>query len=120
MDPLARKVRPLKRRTRKKPLSEEIRSMYRVLSITMLFLGVAATGSYLYLNSTRSANGYTLQQLQSNLQGLQSDQRSLDHQIVEAQSFLNIEGTQQIENMQESNNEDFSYLGDQNNFAQNQ
>ncbi len=120
MDPLARKVRPLKHRTRKKPLSEEIRNMYRVLSFTMLFLGIAATGSYLYLNSTRSANGYTLQQLQSSLQSLQSDQRSLDHQIVEAQSFLNIEEADQLDDMTESSNDDFSYVGEEGNFAQNQ
>ena len=120
MDPLRHKVRPLKRRTRKKPLSEEISSMYRTLSATLLFLGLMATGSFLYLNSTKSANGYTLKQLQTSYQVLQSEQRKLDHQIVEAQSFLKIEEAEQLEDMQKGGDQDFSYLGEDSNFAQKQ
>lgn len=117
MDPLRRKVRPLQHRNRKKPLSEEIRNMYRILSFTMLFLGIASTATYLYINSSKSANGYTLQQLESTFQSLQSEQRKLDHEIVEAQSFQNIEGIDHLNEMEESQSEDFSYLGVEQNFA---
>lgn len=121
MDPLTRKVRPVKHRKRKKPLSEEIQSMYRLLSATLIVLIVASTVGLLALNSQRSAKGYTLKQLQLTNEELESDKRNIDHQLMEAQSIGNIETDGQLINhMEVANNNDFSYVNEDSNFAQNE
>lgn len=112
MNPLSRrKPRPIKRRKKRTPLSQEIKSMYRVLTITIIILGVTATGAYLYTNSLKPAKGYTLKQLQIDYESLESDQRALDHQIIEAQSFIKIEDEIPTD-MVETNTEDYSYIED--------
>ncbi|MEK7146488.1 MAG: hypothetical protein AAB802_04920 [Patescibacteria group bacterium] len=117
-DPLRRKVRPLQKRKRRKPLSEEIRSMTRVLSFTLLFLGVTTIFSYLYLNSLKPAKGYQLKQLEIEQEQLESEQRDLERQIIEAQSFLNLEGKNEVLEMDAAEEDDFSYVEDSN-YAQN-
>jgi hypothetical protein len=111
MDPLLRKPRPVKRRNRRKPLSEEVKSGYRILLITLIILGTAATCVYLYMNSLKPAKGYTLKQLQIDYEELQSEQRDLERDIIEAQSFINIE-EEVPDEMTESTDDDFSYTQD--------
>ena len=118
LDPLAHKVRPLKRRNRKQPLSEQISSMYRTLSITLIIMLLVITGTNLFINGANSAKGYTLKQLQETYESLQSEQRKLEHQIVNAQSFLTLEEVDALNEMESSENEDFSYANDKKNFAQ--
>ncbi|MBT4384688.1 hypothetical protein HOD30_02985 [Candidatus Peregrinibacteria bacterium] len=105
-----RPVREVKRRQRRKPLSEEIHSMYRLLTVTIIILGVTCTGAYLYTNSDNSAQGYTLKQLQIENETLQSEHRKLEHRVIEAQSFIQLEGEETIEDMTETENADFTYL----------
>jgi len=118
MDPLGRRAQPIRKRTKRKPLSEEIRSTYHLLLVVLVLLGLGSSGMYLYLNGLKSAKGYTLQQLESDFEALSSEQRALDHQVMEAQSFNKIQETEQIETMQESSSEDLTFLKQANKFAQ--
>lgn len=118
MDPLGRRAQPIRKRKKRKPLSEEIRSTYHLLLVVLVLLGLGASGMYLYLNGLKSAKGYTLQQLESDFEALSSEQRALDHQVMEAQSFNKIQETEQIETMQESSSEDLTFLKQANKFAQ--
>ncbi len=110
VDPLLRTVRPFKWKRSRKPLSLEIRNTYRVLMGALLFLGIATTSSYLYMNSRAPARGYELKELQTNYESLQSDLRKLDRQVVEAQSFINLEQNTVIRKMHVAENHDLSYV----------
>lgn len=118
MDPLSHKVRPLKCRKGRKPLSEEIRSVYRLLLITLIIMGLGTTGSYLYLSSLQPAKGYILKQLQVDNETLQAEQRKLERQVIDAQSFLTIEEEVPTE-MKSGNSADFSYTNTNENVARN-
>ncbi len=109
-DPLLRTVRPFKWKRNRKPLSLEIRNTYRVLMGAILFLGIATTTSYLYMNSLAPARGYELKELQTDYESLQSDLRKLDRQVVEAQSFINLEQNSVIRKMHIAENHDLSYI----------
>ena len=91
--------------------------MYRLLTVTVIILGLASTSAYLYMNSLKPAKGYTLKQLQLDYEELQSDQRDLERQVIEAQSFINVEEEIPTE-MESSSSNDFSYAEDSN-YAQN-
>ena len=117
MDYQTRKPRPIKRRKRRTPLSQEVRSMYKILTVTLIILGLATTGTYLYLNGLKPAKGYTLKQLQLEYEDLQSEQRQLEHQVIDAQSFITIEEEIPTE-MEESEDDDFSFV-DESSYAQN-
>lgn len=114
MDPLTRSVQPFKWRRNRKPLSQEIRNTYRVLLVTLLFLGITSTGTYLYMNSLAPAKGYELKQLQIDYESLQTDLRKLDRQVVEAQSFIHLEESQVLRKMRVAENHELSYVGDSN------
>jgi|SRR3989338_2676409 len=110
MDPLTHAVRPLKWRRKRHPLSEEVRSTFRLLSVTLLVLLIGLTGTYLYTNSLKPAKGYELEQLRLDHESLQSDLRKLDRQVIEAQSFLNLSGSEVLRRMQVAESNTFSYI----------
>ena len=111
-DPLRRKVQAIRHRKKQKPLSEEIRSMYKLLSVTLTILGLASIFSYLYINSLKPAKGYHLKQLQLDYEELQSDQRDLERKIIESQSFINMEEEETILEMEPAERDEFSYVED--------
>lgn len=117
MDPLTRTVRPFKWKRSRKPLSQEIQNTYRVLVVTLLFLGTATTGTYLYTNSLQPAKGYELKQLQIDYESMQSDLRKLERDVVEAQSFINLEQSDVLKKMRIAEGHDFSYT-ESSNFAE--
>lgn len=119
IDPLTRAVKPLEHRRLRKPLSEEIKNAYRTLVVTLTILGVGSMGSYLYTNSLKPAKGYELKELQAEYESLQSDQRKLNQKVIEAQSFVKIDESELIENMNAINGQPTSYVDDSN-LAQNQ
>lgn len=112
MDPLHRPVKPVWRRKKRRPLSEEIQNMYRLLSVTLIILAVASTAAYLYSSSQQSAKGYTLKQLQIEHETLSSQNRSINHQIINAQSFIEIEQSDILEVMQDPEDDDLSFAED--------
>lgn len=112
MDPLTRSVRPLKWRRKRKPLSEEVKNTYRLLTVTLVVLTLATSGTYLYMNSLQPAKGYQLKQLQLDHESLQSDLRKLERKVTEAQSFLKIEDSEVLEEMDEVKGQDTSYWND--------
>lgn len=117
VDPLLRTVRPFKWKRTRKPLSLEIRNTYRVLLTVILFMGVTTTSTYLYINSLAPARGYELKQLQIDYESLQSDLRKLDRQVVEAQSFINLEENTVIRKMHVAESHDLSYVAGDSNIA---
>ena len=110
MDPLTRTVRPFKWKRNRKPLSQEIRSTYRVLVFAVLFLGLSTSGVYLYTNSLAPAKGYELIQLQIDYEDLQSDLRKLDRQVIEAQSFIKLQQSDVLHKMRVAETHDLSYV----------
>ncbi len=118
MDPLTRPVKPVRRRKTRRPLSEEIRGMYWFLSIFLLVLGCATIVGYLYLNSQKSAKGYMLKQLQLDYESLSSENRELDHQVIDAQSFNEIEEKVQVDDMEDPAPDEVTYSQDSD-YAQN-
>ncbi len=91
MDPLTRQVKPVSHRTRRKPLSEEVQQIYRLLTGTLVLMIIGSTVGLLGINSQRAAKGYTLQQLQLTYETLSSDKRQIEHQLTEAQSINNMD-----------------------------
>lgn len=114
MDPLTRAVKPIAHRRLRKPLSEEIKNAYRTLVITLIVLGVGTLGSYLYMNSLKLAKGYEFKKLQAEYETLQSDLRKLNQQVIEAQSFVHIEGDEGINEMDTLNEQSTSYVDESN------
>ena len=106
IDPLTRKVRPLSRRKDKKPLSEEVKSIYKLLTITLTILSVTVTFSYLYLNSLKPAKGYTLKQMQIDNEQLQSESRDLDREIIDARSYIQLQNSDELDGMETQLKED--------------
>lgn len=109
-DPLLRPVRPFKWKRNRKPLSLEITKTYRALVLVLLFLGLSSTGTYLYINSLSPAKGYELKQLQVDHELLQSDLRKLERRAIEAQSFIELQGSSIFEKMEIAETHDFSYV----------
>jgi cell division protein FtsB len=109
MDPLQHRVAPPRRRKRRVPLSQEIRSVYRLLLVTVVMLGVGSTIAYLVVNSDNSAKGYTLQQLQSDYERLQAEQRKLEHQVIEVQSYIHLEAEESLDDMESSTSDDITF-----------
>ncbi|MFT7183711.1 MAG: hypothetical protein ACI9QC_000030 [Oceanicoccus sp.] len=109
MDPLTRRVKPLKNRTRRKPLSVEVQSTYRMIVFLLLLIGGASMALFLYTNSLKPVKGYTLKQLQINYENLSAESRTWDHRVIEAQSFINLEEDAVVNEMEEMNENDFSY-----------
>lgn len=112
MNPFIRTVKPLKWRRERKPLSEEVRTTYRTLTVTLTILGLVTMMSYLYMNSLKPAKGYELKQMQIDYEMLQSELRDLERQVVVAQSFLTIEGNELLESMEPTETNQFSFVDD--------
>lgn len=112
MDPLARRPKPIRRRKRKKPLSEEIRGMYRLLSITILLMGFVTGGAHLWVNAAKSTNGYELRELQNLQAQLEYESRQLQHMVLLAQSLENLEDDELLEEMLPAETDETSYLED--------
>lgn len=112
MDPLIRPVKPIRRRALRKPLSQEVYWAYRSLVATLFILGVGTSGAFLYINSLKPAQGYHLEELQANYEDLQSDQRHINQQIIEAQSFINLNKSKLMEHMQAISQSPISYVQD--------
>lgn len=117
-DPLLRPVRPFKWKRNRKPLSLELVTAYRALIVVLFFLGLSSTGSYLYMNSLKPAKGYELKQLQLDYELLQSDLRKLEKGAIEAQSFIELQGTTIFKEMEIAESHDFSFTKE-NNLAEN-
>jgi len=117
MDPLNRRVQTVKHRTRRKPLSVEIQSTYKTLVVLLILIGGASMALFLYMNSLKPAKGYTLKQLQVDHEMLSSESRELDHQVIEAQSFINLEEDDVVEGMTEMEQDDFSYAETESGYA---
>lgn len=118
-DYLTRKVQPLQHRRQKKPLSEEVASMYKILTITVCFLAISTIVSYLYINSLSPAKGYHLEQLRVDYENLMSESRDLERAIINAQSFNNIEETDEIYEMEKVSSDEFTYIDEDNKVAKN-
>lgn len=118
MDPLTRRVQPLKRRSRKNPLSVDVKRTYQLLVVLLIFIGGGSMTLFLYTNSLKPAKGYTLKQLQLDFETLSSESRTLDHKVIEAQSYLHLEEADLVEGMEEQ--EEFSYAESESGYAYNE
>jgi hypothetical protein len=108
--PLHRAVRPVQHRRTKKPLSEEVQSAYKTLLITVLILGLSTTGTFLYVSSLKPAKGYLLKELQANYDDLESIQRKLNQEVIEAQSFIHIQNSDVLHHMEVAKKGETAYI----------
>ncbi len=114
-----------KKRTKKKPqtrprlLSEEIRSTYFLLLGTITCMLIASILGYLYISSQKSAKGYLLKQLQIEYEDLTAESKELDTQLLEVMSITNIDNEEPVEGMERPEDEEFSFIGDESEYAQN-
>jgi hypothetical protein len=120
MDPLTRPVQAVKHRTRRKPLSVEIQRTYQTLVVLLILIGGTSMALFLYMNSLKPAKGYTLKQLQVDHELLSSESRKLDHQVIEAQSFIHLEEEELVESMTEMEQDEFSYAESESGYAYNE
>ncbi|MBI4127406.1 hypothetical protein HY463_01730 [Candidatus Peregrinibacteria bacterium] len=88
--------------------------MHRILTVTVCVLSIGATLSYLYINSLKPAKGYTLKQLQIDYENLQSENRDLERQIIDARSYIQLEAGQNLDDMENADNGEFSYVKNNN------
>lgn len=108
--PLHRAVRPVQHRRAKKTLSEEVRNAYKTLLITVIVLGVSTSGTFMYVSSLKPAKGYLLKELQSDYDDLQSVQRKLNQEVIEAQSFIHIQNSDVLHRMEVAKKGDTAYI----------
>lgn len=94
----------------KKPLSMQVKSMYKILSVTLCCLGIAAVLSYLYINSLKSAKGYHYKQLQMDYEDLQAESRSLEKQIIDARSYVELENGDDLDGMETASSDEFTFV----------
>jgi len=120
MDPLTRRVKPVKRRNRKTPLSVDVQRTYRMLVGLLIIIGGTSMSLFLYTNSLKPAKGYALKQLQIDYETLSAESRSLDHQVIEAQSFIHLEEDATVETMEAMNQEEFTYAEGESGVAYNE
>lgn len=109
---LHRAVRPVRHRRAKKTLSEEVKSAYKTLVITVLVLGLSTSVTYLYVNSLKPAKGYLLKQLQADYDDLESVQRKLNQEVIEAQSFIHIQNSDVLHRMEVAKKGETAYVDD--------
>lgn len=100
-----------KERKRVKRLSEEIQSTSRLLIITIGALLIVSTIGFLYASSLKAGKGYTLQQLQNEYEALQSDSREILSDLQEAQSIINLENSDEVQDMDDPQ-DNVTYVGD--------
>ncbi|EKD48217.1 MAG: hypothetical protein ACD_65C00060G0002 [uncultured bacterium] len=100
-------------------LSEEIRSTYYLLICTLGVMILVLSLGYLYVSSQKSAKGYLLKELQLDYESLTSESKELETQLINAQSFQEIEETETVEGMDKPNDEEFSFMENSGNVAQN-
>ncbi len=100
-----------KERKKVKRLSEEIRATSRMLVITIAALFLVTTIGFLYASSLKAGKGYTLNQLQTEYEVLQSDNREIQSDLQEAQSIVNLENSEEVQYMDEPS-ADVTYIGE--------
>lgn len=90
--------------TRKKPLSTEIRKSILHLMITLIFM-IVVLGTIYMLNTTQSSQkGYILQNQRLEKETLETEQRALIQEIINAKSIRNIEENPIVKGMQKPEN----------------
>lgn len=75
--------------------------------------------TYLYVSSQKSAKGYLLKELQIDYESLTSESKDLENQLIDAQSFKQIEETNAVEYMAEPQREEFSFIEGEKKIARN-
>lgn len=107
---LHRAVRPIEHRRAKKTLSEEVKNAYKTLLITVIVLALGASATYLYVNSLKPAKGYLLKQLQADYNDLESVQRKLNQEVIQAQSFIHIQNSDVLHEMEVAQKGETAYI----------
>jgi Na+-transporting NADH:ubiquinone oxidoreductase subunit NqrC len=81
------------------PLSQEIKKSIFMLIFTLLAIIVLVSIVYLLNSSQTTQKGYSLKQQQLEKDQLMEKSRDLVRQIIQAQSFTNIENNQLVKQM---------------------
>lgn len=106
-----------KERQRVRRLSEEIQTTTRLLIITIGILLLATTIGFFYMSSIKAGKGYYLQQLQTEYETLQSDNRELSSELQDIQAITEITQSDTVEEMTEPENFNVSYVGEPSDLA---
>lgn len=96
--------------TAKRTLSQEIRWGTITLTTTLIILIIGLSIIYLGINSQKTAKGYLLRQIQISLQALENKKHQIDTNLIEAQSFQNIQKTDIVKKMVPFTKEQITYI----------
>lgn len=104
VDKITRKTKYASRRTR---FSVEANQTINWLLITLTALILVLSSSYILLKSKSAQQVYLLTDIQKNRTKLQSESEGLNAKLVEALSFQQLEGTNQVKSMAEAESKTF-------------
>jgi hypothetical protein len=101
-----------KRRARVRTLSQEIETASRMLITTITGIFMVTAISFLYISSLQSAKGYHLEQLRVENEQLTIDSREMQNQLNDIQALNNLDESEMISTMIDTENSELQYVGD--------
>ena len=84
---------------RRTPLSVEVKKVLKMLMFTLCALLIATSGYFFVKMSNTAEDGYKLKENQLRHDNLESENRILEQQVLDAQSMKNLQTSNVIEGM---------------------
>lgn len=103
----ARRTAQLSRR-RPKPLSVEVKRVFKSLVLTLVILLLGASFLFFFNTHSLAQKGFQLRQMELQHGKLRSENEELKQRVLEAQSFKNLSEAESIEDMRP--NDAFLYV----------
>lgn len=101
-------IKNKRKAVRRKTLTSEIKSGYKMLIVTVVVLNLVIGAAYFAINGQKTVLGYQLNELQLTNEQLKNEAKRIDHEIVSATAFAEIERAAQMRQMVEVENINYS------------
>ena len=92
-------------------MTSEIRSGYKMLIAIVIVLNLVIGAAYFAINGQKTGLGYQLNELQLTNEQLKNEAKRIDHEIVNATAFPEIEEAAKTRRMVEAENMNYSIGG---------
>ncbi|MDP4008720.1 MAG: hypothetical protein Q8P68_06030 [Candidatus Peregrinibacteria bacterium] len=93
------RIKNKKKVTRKKTLTSEVKSGYKMLIATVIILNLVIGAAYFMINGQKTVLGYQLNELQLTNKQLKNESKRIESNIVNATAFKEIEKNAQMRQM---------------------
>lgn len=93
---------------RRRTLTSEIRSGYKMLIAIVIVLNLVIGAAYFAINGQKTVLGYQLNELQLTNEQLKNEAKRIDHEIVNATAFSKIEKSAETREMVEAENMNYT------------